>query len=194
MGKNKKKKKLKINYKLIVLFGGVFHLITYFLFNETLDTDNLLLLSIIIGGITLGLFFIKRLELTNPKSYRKLKGVKLKSVMILICSIMIFGGAIIFGNVLNGLVLGLNYLGRDSETSIKKYSINKIARYRKSGKRRMFSQKPKVYFFEEGKIQTLILSEFYSSQKDYTKFKTIELEISQGLLGFDYIENYNLQE
>jgi len=69
----KKKKGKSLNYKLFVIIGGIFHFIVYLLLDLTFYNNTLFWLGLFIGGITLGIYFIKKMELLNPKSYKKIK-------------------------------------------------------------------------------------------------------------------------
>jgi hypothetical protein len=195
--KSKKKKKGKyLNYKLFVIIGGFFHFIMYKLYDLTFYNDTLLWLSILFCGSILGIYFIKKMELLNPKSYRKIEGIKLKLYMFTICFFMIFGTSIIFGNVVNGAIIGFNYIGKSNEISKNEYPIQKIERNRNSGKRRgLFRRyRPKVFLEKGGEIISVRLFERYNSNIDYAEFKTIEIELSEGLFGFEIINNYELKK
>lgn len=195
--KNKKNKKGKyLNYKLFVIIGGFFHFIMYKLYDLTFYNDTLLWLSILFCGSILGIYFIKKMKLLNPKSYRKIEGTKLNLYMFTICFFMIIGTSIIFGNVINGAIVGLNYIGKNNEISKNEYPIQKIERNRNSGKRiGLFRRyRPKVFLKKGGEIISVRLFERYNSNIDYAEFKTIEIDLSQGLFGFEIINNYELKK
>ena len=122
----KKKKGKSLNYKLFVIIGGIFHFIVYLLLDLTFYNNTLFWLGLFIGGITLGIYFIKKMELLNPKSYKKIKGNKLNFYIFLVCFLTILGTTVIFGNVINGTILGLNYIGKNSESKKTEYKIEKI--------------------------------------------------------------------
>ncbi|WP_040282811.1 hypothetical protein, partial [Psychroserpens damuponensis] len=193
--KSKKKKKGKsLNYKLFSVIGGIFHLIMYLLYDLTFYNDTLLWLSILFCGLIFGFYFIKKMELLNPKSYKKIEGLKLKLYMFFICFVMIIGGAIIFGNVINGTIIGLNYIGKNNETIKQEYGIQKIEQNSSGGRKRFRRYNPKVFIEKEGEIVTVNLSERYSKNKNYSEYRTIEMNLNKGLFGFEIIENYELKK
>ncbi len=200
MGKPKKKKKAKkkknyYHYKLFVLVGGLFHAVTYFLYDLTLYSNYLFWLSAIGCGLFFGYYFIQKMKLLDPNSYRKIEGFKLKMYMLFICIGMVIGGVIIFGNVLNGTILGLNYLGKGSEVHIGEYRIEKITRNRTTSRKRRRSirrNNPLVYLEKENEIVRLNLPERYSTTKDYAAFKTIRLNLKKGLFGYEIMDKYEL--
>ncbi len=71
---------------------------------------------------------------------------------------------------MNGLILGVNYLGKSSSTIEVDYQIDRIAgiTINNSRKRRLRRKKiPKVYFEKEGAIKDFKLNERFNSEKDY---------------------------
>tara|TARA_R110002033_G_C3773465_1_gene228482 strand:+ start:80 stop:673 length:594 start_codon:yes stop_codon:yes gene_type:complete len=190
----KKKKGKSLNYKLFVIIGGIFHLIVYLLLDLTFYNNTLFWLSLFIGGITLGIYFIKKMELLNPKSYKKIKGNKLNFYIFLVCFLTILGTTVIFGNVINGTILGLNYIGKNSESKKTEYKIEKIVQRKTGGRKRIRRNNPKVYLEKEGKIIKRNLTEHYSLTKNYSEYKIIEFITNKGLLGFEIIENYELKK
>lgn len=199
MTKKKSKKKKKgnsINYKFFVSIGAFFHIIVYFLYHKTFYDDTLFWLSAGLCGVFFGIFFIKKMKLLNPKNYRKIDGFKLKLYMSIICVIMVLGGIVIFGNVINGTLLGLNYIGKNNKSSIVEYKIRKIERDRVNRKRRgLFRRyKPKVFIKKEEESTSVILPERYNSNMNYSEFKIIEMNLSKGLFGYEIIDNYELKK
>lgn len=195
--KNKGKKGRPLNYKLFIIIGGIFNFIVYKLIDSTFYNESLFWWSLLICGITSGIYFIKKMKLAEPKSYKKLEGIKLKLIMLIICLIMIIGTTGVLGNVVNGAILGLNYIGKNNEMKISEYKVLKIEknRKRKRRKRKLFRKTvPKVFFTKNGEILDLNLSENYSSKEDYSKYKIIELKMNRGLLNFEIIESYKLKE
>ena len=190
----KKKKGKSLNYKLFVIIGGIFHFIVYLLLDLTFYNNTLFWLSLFIGGITLGIYFIKKMELLNPKSYKKIKGNKLNFYIFLVCFLTILGTTVIFGNVINGTILGLNYIGKNSESKKTEYKIEKIVQRKTGGRKRIRRNNPKVYLEKEGKIIKRNLTEHYSLTKNYSEYKIIEFITNKGLLGFEIIENYELKK
>tara|TARA_B110000908_G_C10057213_1_gene358923 strand:+ start:59 stop:652 length:594 start_codon:yes stop_codon:yes gene_type:complete len=190
----KKKKGKSLNYKLFVIIGGIFHFIVYLLLDLTFYNNTLFWLGLFIGGITLGIYFIKKMELLNPKSYKKIKGNKLNFYIFLVCFLTILGTTVIFGNVINGTILGLNYIGKNSESKKTEYKIEKIVQRKTGGRKRIRRNNPKVYLEKEGKIIKRNLTEHYSLTKNYSEYKIIEFITNKGLLGFEIIENYELKK
>ena len=190
----KKKKGKSLNYKLFVIIGGIFHFIVYLLLDLTFYNNTLFWLGLFIGGITLGIYFIKKMELLNPKSYKKIKGNKLNFYIFLVCFLTILGATVIFGNVINGTILGLNYIGKNSESKKTEYKIEKIVQRKTGGRKRIRRNNPKVYLEKEGKIIKRNLTEHYSLTKNYSEYKIIEFITNKGLLGFEIIENYELKK
>ena len=190
----KKKKGKSLNYKLFVIIGGIFHFIVYLLLDLTFYNNTLFWLGLFIGGIILGIYFIKKMEWLNPKSYKKIKGNKLNFYIFLVCFLTILGTTVIFGNVINGTILGLNYIGKNSESKKTEYKIEKIVQRKTGGRKRIRRNNPKVYLEKEGKIIKRNLTEHYSLTKNYSEYKIIEFITNKGLLGFEIIENYELKK
>ena len=197
MSKKKSKKSKKgrsLNYKFFVVFGGVFHYIMYRLYNFTLYNDTLLWSSLFLSGLILGIYFIKKLKLLHPKSYKTLSGPKLKAYMFGICFLVIIGATAIFGNVINGTLVGLNYLGKSSTPNYKVYPVQKITQYRTGGRKRRRRNNPKVFFLRDGEVLSIRLPERYRVNTNYAEYKTIRLDIREGLLGFEVINDYELRK
>ena len=90
------------------------------------------------------------MKLLNPNSYKKIEGTKLKLYMIIVSFLIFIGTSLIFGNVINGTILGLNYIGRDKELTNVEYKIEQITHNKSTGKngrkKRLFRRNnPKVY-------------------------------------------------
>ena len=139
------------------------------------------------------------MKLIHPKSYKKLEGSKLKLYMFFICLFTIIGTTIIFGNVINGTILGLNYLGKSDDLINIEYKIQEITHNKSTGrngrKRRFFRRNnPKVYLEKDENLIGVNLSERYNSNKDYSEYKTIKFDLNQGLFGFETINNYELKK
>ena len=201
MGKKKSKKKKKHlfkNYKLFAFVGVLFHLIVYLLYDKTFYNDTLFWVSAGLCGLFFGAFFINKMNLLNPKSYRKIDGFKLKLYMSFICVIMIVGGIVIFGSVINGTILGLNYIGRNNSSNSVEYKIQKIEKdrvARKRKRRRLFrGYKPKVFFKREEDSTSIVLPERYKTDINYSDFRIIEMNLSNGLFGFEVIDSYKLKK
>lgn len=199
MKKKKKKKKSKkksslAQYKVFTIVGGIFHLIVYLLYDTTFYNTTLFFLSVLLCGTVLGIYFIRKMDMLNPKSYRKIKGTKLRLYMFFVCFLMILGASLIFGNVINGTILGLNYLGKTDQTVTQTYSVQKFGRYSSGGRKRVRRNKLKVYFERNGETMSLILPENYIASKSYDQFQKIEMKISKGLFGYDIMTAYTLKK
>jgi hypothetical protein len=193
--KHKKKKKGKsLNYKVFVIIGGIFHFIVYLLLDLTFYSNTIFWLSLIFGGIVLGIYFIRKMELQKVKSYKKIEGAKLKLYMFLVCLFTIVGATLIFGNVINGTLLSLNYIGKNNESHNSEYKIEKIVQRKTGGRKKIKRNNPKVYLEKDGEIITRNLTEHYSLKKNYSEYKTIEFITNKGLLGFEIIEDYELKK
>jgi len=195
----KKKKEKSLNYKLFVIIGGIFHFIVYLLLDLTFYNDSIFWWSLIFCGLILGIYLIKKMKLLNPDSYRKIEGTKLKLYMFIICLFTIIGTTLIFGNVINGTILGLNYIGKSNELNNNEFKIQEITHNKSTGrngrKRRLFRRNnPKVYLEKGGESIGVNLSEHYSSNKDYSEYKTIEFDLNKGLFGFEIIDDYELKK
>lgn len=195
--KKKKSKRIKkkkyLNYKLFAFIGGIFHLIVYMLYDSTFFDSRLFWGSLFFCGLALGTYFIMKMNLLSPESYKKIEGTKMKIFMFFACVLMIIGATITFGNVINGMVLGLNYIGKTNDTDKYEYKIQKIIQNRTGGKKRMRRNNPKVYFEKDDKLIRLNLPERYTATTKYSEFKTIELNLSMGLLGFEIVDSYELK-
>jgi|GEM_PF-5894419 len=196
MGKRKKKKKKSsLKFKWLFIIGGLSHFIMYSLLEFTYYSDSLLWGSLVFCGVVSGMYLIVKMDLLNPKSYRKLKGIKLKAYMFTICFFLIIGATIMFGNIINGAIIGLNYFGRDRSDNRNIYTVEKIEKHRNFRRRRVTRifrrYSPKVYFTKDNRSVNRILPETFKSQK-YVGVKRIELNEQQGLFGFVIIRNYQL--
>lgn len=198
--KSKKSKKDKtLNYKLFVIIGGIFHFIVFLLLDLTFYNDSIFWWSLLFCGLISGIYFIKKMKLTHLNSYKKIEGIKLKLYMFFICLFTIIGTTIIFGNVINGTILGLNYVGKSNDLINHEYQIQEITHNKSTGrngrKRRLFRRNnPKVYLEKDGKLIGVNLSERFSSNKNYSEYKTIEFDLNRGLFGFEIIDNYELKK
>lgn len=117
--------------------------------------------------------------------------------MFSICLLMTIGTTGILGNVFNGVILGLNYIGKNNELKTSEYRVLKIEKNSGSSsrKRKLFRKTvPKVFLEKNGKLIDINLSENYSSKGNYSEFKTIQLNTNKGLFGFEIIENYKLKK
>ncbi len=198
MGKRKKKKKKSsLKFKGLFILGAVSHSIMYSLLKLTYYNDLLLWGSLIFCGVVSGVYLIVKMDLLNPKSYRKLKGIKLKGYMFTICFFLIIGTTIMFGNIINGAIIGLNYFGRDKNDNSNIYTVEKIEKHRNvrgsRGPRIFRRYSPKVYFTKDHKSVSRILPETFRSQK-HIGVKRIVLNEQMGLFGFVVIRNYQLQK
>lgn len=192
--KSKKKKKGKfLNYKLFAFIGGIFHYIVYLLDDLTFYNDTLFWLSLLFCGIIFGVYFIKKMKLLNPDSYKKIEGTKLKLYMFTISFLTIIGTSILFGNVINGTILGLNYIGKTERIEKVEYKIQKIEQNRTGGRKRIRRNNPKVFLTKDSKLISVILSERFDSNKNYNEFKSIGMGLKKGLFGFEIIDNYTLK-
>lgn len=187
-----KKTKIPINIRLLIAIGLLFHIIVYRLGNKTFYNELLQWGSLLFCGVLVGTYLIFKLELNKPESYRKLEGVRLKLFMYAVSLLMIFGGIFLSGNVINGTLLGLNYLGRSQETVTKEYRIKKITRARR-GRRGLRRLRPLVYLKDDAEKSSFWLYERFDSNKNYDEFKTIEFELQEGLFGFEIINDYTLK-
>lgn len=196
--KNNKKGK-SLNYKLLIIIGGIFHVIVYVLLDLTLYKDSIFWWSIILSGLISGIYFIKKMKLMNSNSYKKIEGTKLKFYMFFICFLTIIGTTLIFGNVINGTILGLNYVGKSNELKKSEYKIQEITHNKstgRNGRKRRFLRRnnPRVYLEKDDELIDVDLSERYSTGKDYSEYKTIEFDLYRGLFGFELINEYKLKK
>lgn len=202
MPKKKSKKKNKgksLNYKLFVIIGGIFHFIVYLLLDLTFYSDSIFWWSLMFCGLISGFYFIKKMKLMHLDSYKKIEGIKLKLYMFLICLFTIIGATIIFGNIINGTILGLNYIGKSNDLNNYEYIIQEITHNKSTGrngrKRRLFRRNnPKVFLEKDGELIGVNLSERYSNNKNYSEYKTIEFDLNRGLFGFEIITDYELKK
>ncbi len=198
MGKKKskkKKKKLFRYYKVYLVIGALFHIISWEFYEKTLFNENLYWLSAGLCGLIFAIFFINKTDLLNPKGYKKLNGIKLKSYMLFICVIMTLGGIIVFGSVINGTVLSLNYIGKSDASSLIELQVEKIVRnYSRGGRRRIGRNNPKVYLKENKKLKSFNLPERWDSNENYAEYKSIELNLKTGLFGLEIIDEYVLKK
>ena len=198
--KSKKSKKDKtLNYKLLVIIGGIFHFIVYLLLDLTFYNYSIFWWSLLLCGLISGVFFIKKMKLTYPNSYKKIEGIRLKLYMFFICLFTIIGSTIVFGNVINGTILGLNYVGKSNDLINKEYKILEITHKKSTGrngrnKKLLRRNNPKVYLEKDGKLIGVNLSERYSSSKNYSEYKTVEFDLNRGLFGFEIIDKYELKK
>jgi hypothetical protein len=190
----KRDKKDSKNYKLAVIIGGIFHFIVYLYYDLTFYNETLFWSSLIFSGLISGIYLIYKMKLLSPKSYKKIKGIKLKLFIFLMCFLTVLGSTLMLGNVINGIILGVNYIGKNSETNKKEYKIEKIIQSKTGGRKRIRRNNPKVTIEKDGKIIKRTLSEHYSLKKNYSEYKTIEFITNKGLLGFEIIENYELKK
>ena len=196
MGNKKpKKKKLFKHYKLFIVIGGVFHIISWKFYEKTLFNENLYWGSALLCGLIFAIFFINKTDLLNPKSYKKLNGIKLKSYMLFIGIVMTVGGIIVFGSVINGTVLGLNYIGKSNVSIVVELQVEKIVRnYSTGGRRRTGRNNPKVYLKENEILKSFNLPERWDSNANYAEYKSIELNLKTGLFGLEIIDEYVLKK
>ena len=195
----KKKKEKSLNYKWLVLIGALFHFIVYLLIDITLYSDSIFWWSLIVCGLISGIYLIEKMKLTQADSYKKIAGIKVKLYMFVICFFTIIGTTALFGNVINGAILSLNYIGKSKDVDIVEYRIKEITHNKSTGrngrKRRFFRRNnPKVFFQKNGELVGVNLSERYNSNKDYSEFNTITFDVNKGLFDFDIIGNYELKK
>ncbi|MFS4491901.1 hypothetical protein [Maribacter sp. 2308TA10-17] len=194
--KKKKKKKKSFGYKSFVVVGASFHFITDLFYNRTLYSNTVFWVSAFISGIVFGIYFIQKMKLLNTQNYKKLGGFKLKAYMYSICLIMVLGGTIIFGNVLNGTILGLNFVGGSKTVSSEEYAIEKIVEDWSlslgRSSRALRSSYPRVYFRKNGEMWSFRLKERYDDQKNYSSYQKINLMLNKGTLGYDIILDYKV--
>ena len=86
-----------------------------------------------------------------------------------------------------------------NELSNNEYKIQEISHNKSTGrngrKRRLFRRNnPKVSLEKDGELIGVNLSERYSSNKNYSEYKTIELGLIKGLFGFEIIDSYELKK
>ena len=130
----------------------------------------------------------------HPKSYKTLSGLKLKAYMFGICFPVIIGSTAIFGNVINGTLIGLNYLGKSAAKNNKEYQIQKITQSKTRKRRRILRNNPKVFFLKDEEVLSIRLPERYDANTNYDTYKTIRLDLREGLLGFQVINDYELKK
>lgn len=195
MKKKKSKKKGRfLNYKLFVIVGGLFHFIVYLFYDSTFYNNAIFWSSLLFCGLALGAYFIMKMNLMSPKNYKKIEGIKLKAYMFFVCFFLMIGTTIIFGNVINGIILGLNYIGRNDEIIKCEYKIQKITHNRTGSRKQIRRNNPEVYLEKGGELISLNLSERYNTTKKYSEYKTIELNLSKGLFGFEIVDSYKLKK
>ncbi len=190
----KKGKRNVLNYKLFSTIGAVFHGIVYLLIDHTFYNYQLLWGSIIVCGLVSGIYIIAKTGLHKTSSYQKIKGVKLHLSIFLICTLLLMGATLLMGNVINGTLLGLNYLGKGRDSNSVTYKIDKIEKSRKGVRRFVRRRVPTVYIEKDGELIAHDLPERYSSSKNYEDYKTIQMNVRKGFLGFEIIETYQLIE
>ena len=132
---NKVKKDNLLYFKQLSLAGGITHLIVYLLVDSTIYNEPLFWTSIFVCGILLSFYFIYKMELLNPDSYKILKGKKLKLFMIGVCIATVIGSIAIFGNFINGVLMGLNYIGKSESVKQVEYNIEKIVQSKTGGRK-----------------------------------------------------------
>lgn len=196
---NLKKNGKSLNFKLFIIVGAIFNLVVYLLIDLTFYNDSLFWWSLICCGIISGIYFIKKMKLMHPDSYKKIEGTKLKIYMFFIFLFTIIGTTIIFGNFINATILGLNYVGKSNDLKKDEYIIQEITHQKSTGrkgrKRRLFRRNnPKVCLEKDGTVIGVNLSEDYNSNKDYSEYKKIEFDVSRGLFGFEIIDDYVLRK
>ncbi|MET1258764.1 hypothetical protein ABV409_05455 [Flagellimonas sp. DF-77] len=194
MPKSKKKRKFKKReFSTLVTLGAIFHFITYLYYNHTFYSDSLFWSTAILMGILGGFYLFKALRLHKDSSYRKIKGGKLQALKGGLFVILCIGALVIFGNLINGSVLGLNYWAKSALSQQTEYAITDIVSYRSYGRRRSLALKrPRVYFAQDGQKTSYLLPERYDSKKDYSVFHTLQLRTAKGFFGFEVIESYQL--
>ncbi|SDS34347.1 hypothetical protein SAMN05216503_2754 [Polaribacter sp. KT25b] len=109
--------------------------------------------------------------------------------MFLVCFLTIIGATVIFGYVINATILGLNYIGKNSNSKKIEYNIKKIVKYKTRGRKKIRRNNLKVTLEKDGKIVKRTLSEHYNLNKKYSEYNTIKFIINKGLFGFEVIEN-----
>ncbi len=191
----KKKKEKSLNYKSLTFIGAIFHFIVYLLLDLTFYNDSLFWLSLLLCGIIFGIYFIKKMKLLNPDSYKKLEGMKLRLYMYTISFLMFIGTSLLFGNIINGTILGLNYIGKTEQIRNVEYPIQKIERHKPiRGRKGIRRNNPKVFLIKDSNLISVKLPERYDSDKNYDEFKSIEMELQKGLFGFEIIDSYTLKK
>ena len=188
----KKSKKKGLNYRLLWLVGGLGHLLVFLFDDRTFYNDTLYWSSVLLCGVLTGIYVIAKMKLTDPKSYKKLKGIKGKGIMFMIVALTFLGSTVLCGNLINGALLGLNFMGRSEVVSKQTYPIERIVQYKSGSRRGIRRNNPKVYYMKDSVLVSVLLPERYTSRINYDTFKTLEMDLKKGLLGFDYIENYKL--
>lgn len=190
--KNRTKKKILFrHYKLFIFVGALFHIVMGLFYDRTFYNQTLFWISTVFCGLIFAIYFINKTDLLNPKSFGKMDGFKLKLYMISVIPIMTVAGVILFGSVINGTILGLNYIGKSNESNLVEYQIEKIVESRNF---KLRSTKPKVFIEKNGELISVRLSERYNSNKDYAKFKSIEFDLKKGLFGLEVIDEYELKK
>jgi len=107
---------------------------------------------------------------------------------------MMIGATIICGNIINGTVLGLNYIAKQKDSIQQEYSIQKIVQHKTGGRKRIRRNNPKVYLEKDGELMRLNLNKRYDASENYSEFKTITLNLSKGWFGFEIINYYELKK
>ena len=184
-------------FKLLIVIGGLFHLIISLLYDVTIYNKRLFWIGLIISGVLGGLYLIKRLGLldSNNSKKKKKKKKKKKAPVLLISMIMLIGGILLFGNVINGIVYGINYVGKGTELKTEEYKIDHIIKHSTRTRRSFFRKKhPLIYFIDGNEIYSLELGEKYNEEINYEEYQTVEFEYVEGLLGFKIVESYELNK
>ena len=176
--------------KALIVLGGLFNLIVFFFHEYTFYNETIFWSSFIIVGIGIGTY-IAKISFWNSKKYKK--GKLKKSSILLVSFLIIFGSTLVFGNILNGIIIGVNYLGRSNDTVIMDYEIDKIVKYREPGR---YSRKyvPRVVYKRNEKSMNISLTDRYNENTNYGEYQTITMELSKGYLGFEIIEKISLNK
>lgn len=115
--------------------------------------------------------------------------------MLSVIPLMTIAGVILFGNVINGTVLGLNYIGKSNESNLVEFQIKKIEHnYSTGGRRGMSRNNPEVYLKKNGELISIDLPERWDSNKKYSEYKSIEFGLTKGLFGLEIITEYELKK
>ncbi|MFP4845616.1 hypothetical protein [Winogradskyella sp. PE311] len=192
--KKSKKKRERLNYKLMASLGGLFHVAVYLLIDKTFYNHTLFWGSIFVCGLIFGVYFIIKLKLNKNETYHKLEGSKLQLYIASMSLIMILGATLIFGNIINGSILVINYIGKNKLSYTEEYKIEKLVRYKSGGNKKIRRNNPKVYIQKDNSERNFLLPERYNTIIDYSEYRSIDLMLTNGLFGFEIIQDYKLKK
>ena len=166
------KKQRKIFYPVIFFLGAILIIWEINIYRETIINLMIPIGIIMVVGI---IAFI-----LDFKNYSGI-GLYLYSAMHYVIG---------FGFIACSIFMLSNYYFADQNTRTESYEIIRTSSLASGGKYRIDVKTPTFRINYNGKVKELVFSsEFYEKRKFYNN---VELEIRQGLFGFDILENKKL--